>query len=70
MDVLLAATAMDSLETLPATAPDIPIGTATAPMETASPAGSKRAATGGRKAKAEVPKKLLSKEEKGVEAAK
>jgi hypothetical protein len=39
-------------------------------METASPAGSKRAATGGRETKAKAPKKLLAKEEKCVEAAK
>jgi hypothetical protein len=33
--------------------------TALALMETASPAGSKRAATGGRETKAEAPKKVL-----------
>jgi hypothetical protein len=39
-------------------------------METASPVDSKHAATGGREAKPKAPKKLLSKEEKGVETVK
>jgi hypothetical protein len=39
-------------------------------MEIASPAGSKCAANGGQEAKPKAPKKLLSKEEKGVQAAK
>jgi hypothetical protein len=70
MDVLVAAVVMDSEETLRTTAPDMPIATATAPMETTSPAGLKRAATGGREAKTKVPKKVLSKEDKGVQTAK
>ena len=61
MDVLIAAATMDFEETLPATAPDSPIATTTAPMETASPAGSKCSATGGQEAKPKAPKKLLSK---------
>jgi hypothetical protein len=39
-------------------------------MEAASPASSKCATTGGHEAKPEAPKKLLPKEEKGIEAAK
>jgi hypothetical protein len=39
-------------------------------METTSPAGSKCATTGGREAKPKAPKKLPSKEEKDIEAAK
>jgi hypothetical protein len=61
---------MDSKQTLAATAPDSPIATTTAPLETASPVDSKRATTSGQEAKPKVPKKLLSKEEKGVKAAK
>jgi hypothetical protein len=37
-------------------------------METASPVGSKRAATGGHEAKLKAPKKMLPKEEKGVQS--
>jgi hypothetical protein len=39
-------------------------------MEAASPPKAKRVATGGREAKAKAVKKVLSKEEKGVEATK
>jgi hypothetical protein len=70
MDVPVAAATMDSEETLAATTPDSPIATTTVAMETASPAGSNHAATSGREAKPKAPKKLLSKEKKGVETAK
>jgi hypothetical protein len=39
-------------------------------MEAASPAGSERAATGGRETKAKTPKKVLTQQVKYVEAAK
>jgi hypothetical protein len=58
---------MDSEVTLAAAAA---LDSTIAPMEGASPAKSKRAATGGREAKPKAPKKLLSKEKKGVEATK
>jgi hypothetical protein len=45
MDVLLAATTMDSEQILADTVPDTVVDIATAPMEPASPAGSKRAHT-------------------------
>jgi hypothetical protein len=70
MDVHVAATTMDSEETLAAIAPHSPIATTTAPMEATSPAGSKHAATGGWEAKPKVFKKSLSKKEKAVQAAK
>jgi hypothetical protein len=70
MDVLIVAATMDSEGTLAATAPGSPIATTVAPMEAAFPAESKRAAIGGRDAKLKATKKLLSKEEKGIEAAK
>jgi hypothetical protein len=64
MDVIVTAATMDSKGTL--AAPDFPIATTTASMETAYPAESKRAANGGREAKPKAPKKLSSKEEKGI----
>jgi hypothetical protein len=70
MDVLTTVATMDSAGTLAATAPDCPIATTTTPMETASLADSKRAATSGWEAKPKVPKKLMSMEEKGVQAVK
>ncbi|KAK1663132.1 hypothetical protein QYE76_051291 [Lolium multiflorum] len=72
MDVLVsAATTMDAEETLaPAAAPHSPVGTTIARMEAAAPAEAKRAATGSREAKPKAAKKVMSKEEKSVEAAK
>ena len=70
MDVLAAAaTTMDAEQTLaPAAAPHSPVATTRARMEDAAPAEAKRAATGGRGAKPKAAKKVLSKEEKGIEA--
>jgi hypothetical protein len=59
MDVLVAAATMDFDGTLATTALDSPIATTTTPMETASPADSKHAATGGWEAKPKAPKNLL-----------
>jgi hypothetical protein len=70
MDLLVAAATMESEVTLPATAPDSPIATIRASMETASPAGSKRASNGGQEAKPKAPKKFLSKEDTIIQAAK
>jgi hypothetical protein len=67
MDVLIAATAMDSEETLITTAPDTPQPPPQPQWRPhLRPAQSVRATTGGSKAKPKVPKKLLLKEEKGV----
>jgi hypothetical protein len=57
-------------QTLAAIARNTAVATAIAPMETTSPAGSKRAATGGRGTKAKAPKKVLMNEEKDIEATK
>jgi hypothetical protein len=72
MDVLVAAVTMDSEGTLAAAAAasDSPIATTISPMEAASPAEAECAATGDREAKPKAAKKVLSKEEKDVEAAK
>lgn len=73
MDILAAAaTPMDSEVTLaPAAAPHSPVATTIARMEAAAPAEAKRAATGGgREAKPKASKKVLSAEEKIVEAVK
>jgi hypothetical protein len=72
MDVLAAAaTTMDAEVTLaPAAAPHSPVATTIATMEAAAPAEAKRAATDGRDAKPKAAKKVLSKEQKCVEAAK
>ncbi|KAK1668273.1 hypothetical protein QYE76_056432 [Lolium multiflorum] len=72
MDTLAAvATTMDSEVTLaPSAAPDSPIATTIATMEAAAPAEAKRPATGSRDAKPKAVKKVMSKEEKGFEAAK
>jgi hypothetical protein len=61
---------MESEQTLATIAPDTAVATVTSSIETASPVGSKRAATGGRETKAKAPKKLPTKEEKCIEAAK
>jgi hypothetical protein len=73
MDVLAAAaTAMDADQTLaaaPAAAPHSPVATTVATME--GPPEAKRAGTGGgRETKAKAAKKVLSPEEKAIEAAK
>ncbi|KAK1603848.1 hypothetical protein QYE76_027521 [Lolium multiflorum] len=72
MDVLAAAaTAMDADETLAAApaAPHSPVATTVATME--GPPEAKRAGTGGgRETKAKAAKKVLSPEEKAIEAAK
>jgi hypothetical protein len=72
MDVLATTTTtMDSEVTLaPAAALDSPIATTIATMEAAAPAEAKCPATGGRDAKSKAAKKVLSKEDKGIEAVK
>jgi hypothetical protein len=70
MDVLLSAATMNSEQTLAATVPNTAVASATASVETASSTCSKRAAIGGRETKTKVPKKSMSKEEKGVDIAK
>jgi hypothetical protein len=72
MDVLAAvATTMDVKVTLaPTAAPHSPVATTIARMEAAAPAEAKWATTGSRDAKPKAAKKVFSKEEKCVEAAK
>jgi hypothetical protein len=72
MDVLVASATMDSEGTLAAAAAALvpPIATTIAPMEAAAPAEAKCAATDGRDAKRKAAKKVLFKEEKGVETVK
>jgi hypothetical protein len=71
MDILGAVAIIDSEGTLAAAAsPNSPIATTITPMEAASPAEAKRAATGGREGKPKAEKKVLFKEEKGVESMK
>jgi hypothetical protein len=72
MNVLAAtATILDAEQTLAlAAAPHSPVATTIATMEAAARAEAKWAATGCREAKPKVAKKVLSKEEKCVEAAK
>jgi hypothetical protein len=72
MDVLAAAaTTMDAEVTLaPAAAQHFPVATTIASMEVAAPAEAKRAATGGRDAKPKAARKVMSREEKCVEATK
>ena len=72
MDVLAAAaTAMDAEQTLaPAAAPHSPVATAIATMEAAALEAKRPATGGGREAKPKAAKKVLSAEEKIIEAAK